>query len=482
MPDKTWEELLIWKLTGPRFDEHRGVDLADLAGLVGLRVAIVEVAKILWRYRHRRKKIPDFAAESIDLRIKRFDDGSEKATVWLGRPEAARQPQGDLFGAASDFASFFDSIHEAAWVLQDALRRAAANEPQLRWLPREVLRQLSITGKSLRDDEEWSIQVFRTPELATSGNDYQLPEPETLDAGGSDSVHPDEGTEVEPELDFTAPEGTDAPETGDPPEIARAVSLPIAAYRAGLERSPPFVRTTSPVPTSSPLWTPQLVSPANATVRATLETLGQPKPPELRVVQRTMSGEVTMVDVDGLAGGHFGKVRIRPDGHPGDAVEIEFLPEHEKYVTGALDKHNNKVRLRVRGDAHLDERGKLKRFTAKRVAEIKAPDPEALSEEFFERLARADPERLLALLRPGELDPVLLTFAAEIAGRSLPGELVVPPLIALLCHEKAFVREGALYGLQDHPGEHVTAEVRRLAESDTSPGIRLVAKGVLKAR
>ena len=162
MPDKTWEELLIWKLAGPRFDEHRGVDLADLAGLVALRTALVELAKILWRHRHQKKRIPDFAEEAVDLRIKRFDDGSEQATVWLGRPQPIQPSQGDIFGspAVNDFTSFFDSIHEAASMLQDALQRAAANEPQL--LPRKILQHLAVTGKSLRADEQWSIQAVRS--------------------------------------------------------------------------------------------------------------------------------------------------------------------------------------------------------------------------------------------------------------------------------------------------------------------------------
>jgi len=455
MPDKTWEELLIWKLAGPRFDEHRGVDLADLAGLVALRTALVELAKILWRHRHQRKRIPDFAEEAVDLRIKRFDDGSEQATVWLGRPQPIQPSQGDIFGspAVNDFTSFFDSIHEAASVLQDALQRAAANEPQR--LPRKILQHLAVTGKSLRADEQWSIQAVRSPALAPS--ESLPPDLEVLETGG-------------PDIDY----GTDAGFGYDEelPLAARTFTRPSAAgtYTVSPERAQPPARRDFP----------RIVAPVDATLRAKLETLSQPKAPEWRVVQRTLSGEVRMVDVDGLAEGQRGKVRIRTD-RPGEDVEIEFLPEHEKFVTAALDKHN-RVRLRVRGDAHLDERGKLKRFTAKRVREIKAPNPDALGEELFDRLVTENPDRLVAMLRPGEIDPTLLTYAAEIAGRGLPFAQVVPSLLALLQHERAFVREGALYGLQHHAGKNVTEEVRRLADSDSSPGVRLVAKGILKSR
>jgi hypothetical protein len=467
MPDKTWEELLIWKLTGPRFDEHRGVDLADLAGLVGLRIAIVEVAKLLWKRRFRKKKIPDYAEDSVDLRIKRFDDGSEQATVWLGRPLPApllSPLQGELYGspAANDFASFFESIHEAAAVLQDALRRAAEGEPQLAWFPRDILRQLAATGKSLRADEQWSIQAVRGPAaLEPSGNDYLRPDP-----GSLATRSPEEQQGAETDYDYE-------PED-EQPIAARTITRPGTFVDFGRYQG------RAPAPADRAL--PQTVPKVDAMLRAKLEALGQPKAPEWRIVQRTLSGEVMMVDVDGLAEGRLGTVRIRPDGHPADAVEIEFLPEHEKYVTGALDKHNNKVRLRVRGDAHLDERGKLKRFTAKRVAEIKAPNPDAMGEELFERLVAEDPDRLLAMLHPGQLDSTLLTFAAEIAGRNLPSKRVVPLLLDLLRHERALVREGALYGLRDHSGELITAEIRRLAETDTSPGVRLVATGVLKFR
>lgn len=72
------------------------------------------------------------------------------------------------------------------------------------------------------------------------------------------------------------------------------------------------------------------------------------------------------------------------------------------------------------------------------------------SEALFEALATEDPVRLVAFLNDPGLDPTFLTFAAELAGRVPEASLVVPPLLALLVHPKAYVREGAVYGLAHH--------------------------------
>jgi|GEM_PF-4382468 len=456
MSDKIWEELLVWRLSGPRFDEHRGVDLSDLAGLVGLRIALIEVAKILWRERNNRERIPDGAEKAIDLRIKRFEDGSEQTTVWLGRPKpvASAPSQRGLFGTPvvlDDIASFAESIHDAAAVLQSAL---SGEGDELARLPREILRQLQLTGRGLRDDEDWTIQAVGKPQLEPAGNDG-------------------------PEYSYNLPTAART--------IARPEAQPFYRYFLPLDRpqageSP--VDTAQPRPPMVPA-SARIVPSVDAALRAKLETLvAPPKPSDLRIVQRTLSGEVTMVDVDGLAEGRrpHGRVRIRPEGHVGEPVEIEFLPQDEELVTSALYRHNNKVRLRVRGDAHLDERGRLRRFEARIVVEVKAPNPNAMGEEYFERLVEEDPSRLLELLQPGVLDPTLLTFAAEIAGRGLPTSLVVGPLLELLRHDRSIVREGALYGLRGHRGLEVTTEIRRLAETDSSPGVRRAAEGVLKSR
>lgn len=55
-------------------------------------------------------------------------------------------------------------------------------------------------------------------------------------------------------------------------------------------------------------------------------------------------------------------------------------------------------------------------------------------------------------------------------------------LLALARHASAAVREGAIYGLAYQEAEAVDAELKRLAESDASPGVRAAATGALAAR
>jgi HEAT repeat protein len=102
------------------------------------------------------------------------------------------------------------------------------------------------------------------------------------------------------------------------------------------------------------------------------------------------------------------------------------------------------------------------------------------SQAVFECLAKEAPERLIAMLSV-EPDPVLLTYAAEVAGQHLPSEVVVPALLALLKHESALVREGAVYGLAQHEGDSIDDELRTLV-ADPSPGVRTAAKDILEMR
>jgi HEAT repeat protein len=80
------------------------------------------------------------------------------------------------------------------------------------------------------------------------------------------------------------------------------------------------------------------------------------------------------------------------------------------------------------------------------------------------------------------LEPALLTFAAEIAGRELPTAKVIVPLLELIRHASPVVREGAVYGLSMHDDERVIAELRRIADADPSPGVRTAARDVLEGR
>lgn len=114
--------------------------------------------------------IPDGAEEAVDLRIKRFENGSEQATVWLGRPRVpADLPlQGELYGI-SDLDSFFAAIHEGAAALEEPLRRVKDGERVPPWFPEEAFRALYTAGKSLRPDEQSSVRALRVPQDDPAG-------------------------------------------------------------------------------------------------------------------------------------------------------------------------------------------------------------------------------------------------------------------------------------------------------------------------
>lgn len=109
-------------------------------------------------------------------------------------------------------------------------------------------------------------------------------------------------------------------------------------------------------------------------------------------------------------------------------------------------------------------------------------DDGAAGEAIFEQWATDSPERLIQAMCGGKLRPTLLTFAAEIAGNHLPSEQIVPALLGLLEHADPIVREGAIYGLAYHEGENISAALRKIVESDSSPGVREAATCALDAR
>lgn len=102
-----------------------------------------------------------------------------------------------------------------------------------------------------------------------------------------------------------------------------------------------------------------------------------------------------------------------------------------------------------------------------------------LCESTFEWLAVEDPGTLIAMLKP-PMSPHLLTYAAEIAGK-IPGDAAIDPLLRLLDHDSALVREGAVYGLCHHTeSSRVLSRLKLLAESDLSPGVRAAARGAVE--
>ena len=77
-------------------------------------------------------------------------------------------------------------------------------------------------------------------------------------------------------------------------------------------------------------------------------------------------------------------------------------------------------------------------------------------------------------------DPTQLTFIAEDAGNVSKDYAILICSVAI-CHEKDYVREGALYGLSPHTDDpDIRAMVAYVADNDTSQTVREIAAEILE--
>jgi hypothetical protein len=86
-----------------------------------------------------------------------------------------------------------------------------------------------------------------------------------------------------------------------------------------------------------------------------------------------------------------------------------------------------------------------------------------------------------------EFDDPSLTFAAEILGEVDTAHEFFPALVELLYHKKAYVREGAVYGLARHCQDETSGTawyiqdcLREVSIADLSPEVRAVAREALE--
>ena len=103
-----------------------------------------------------------------------------------------------------------------------------------------------------------------------------------------------------------------------------------------------------------------------------------------------------------------------------------------------------------------------------------------LTQKELQHMAESDPRNLVALIESETLGHVELTFAAEYLSAAIEAEGVVPCLLALLKHNAAVVREGALYGLAEagsKPG--VREAVAEVSRSDGHKALQHIAEGIL---
>lgn len=170
---------------------------------------------------------------------------------------------------------------------------------------------------------------------------------------------------------------------------------------------------------------------------------------------------------------------------PGMDVPTDVVPLERRMDLPAIEKRHRHSLLwwnLKRAAGHVHERGGREVAYERLRLDVDPAEegPAVPTEGVFEELLVVDPARLVAYLGDPALDPTLLTYAAEIAGR-IPDETPVRPLLALLQHEKAYVREGALYGLALHldaPG--VREALAATSEGDRSETVRAVAKEQLE--
>jgi hypothetical protein len=417
MQGKEWEELLTWKLTGSRFDEHEGVDLQDLAGLVILRDVLIEITKALWR-RNGQGRAP--RNRPILLRIRGFVDGCQQATIKLARyVPLGREGQTVLGGFEPLLAptdEFTETVHEATETLITVISSLNDGKPLPDWFPATTLARLPKLFRTLQPGE--AIQLVPA----------KLREPIPVQVVASASAQSSSGSA---DANSYEPYAVAARRTG-------AVGFEV-----------------------------------NASVRERLEEAAHRVNEEIekRMEARAVSGEVWMVSLDGVAQLHLDD--------SGDDIELHFSRSMERKVTQALHEHD-KWRLRARGKAYLDKNGTLLVLEAEKVGLAQVPSLSAPSEAMFEALATEDPEKLVSMIRSGELTPGLLTYAVEIAGRVLATDMILPALLELANHPKPVVREGVIYGLSHHRTEEATAALVAL-QNDASAAVRGAALAALQA-
>ncbi len=110
--------------------------------------------------------------------------------------------------------------------------------------------------------------------------------------------------------------------------------------------------------------------------------------------------------------------------------------------------------------------------------EVRWPQP---CRNKFRAWARHCPQKLVDFLLGSEGDNADLTWAAEIAGRTLPWELAVVPLVQLATHQSPLVKEGMLNGLSYHMSQPMAkATVQRVADHDSCETIRDIAREMLE--
>jgi len=140
------------KLTGRRFDAH-GIPASALPEIVAFEELVREIAKVIFRVRHSRKRVPSGYDSLLTLRLTEVHDGS--STSILERPIDA---QGDLFADVDDIgligdAQIADDLNRAREYITHLIDASVIGDP----IP-DIFYQVPLTlvkrvGQSLQNGE-----------------------------------------------------------------------------------------------------------------------------------------------------------------------------------------------------------------------------------------------------------------------------------------------------------------------------------------
>lgn len=99
----------------------------------------------------------------------------------------------------------------------------------------------------------------------------------------------------------------------------------------------------------------------------------------------------------------------------------------------------------------------------------------------FRFLASNEPDRLIDIIKHGDLRETLLTFALEELGKVQETSLIMNLLFSFLRHDDSLVREGAVYGLSSYAARPEAQDIfHSILVNDPSRGVREAIEEILE--
>jgi hypothetical protein len=353
-PMPNWRELLTCTFDGPQFEDG-GLDLRDLSVLIALDALLVETAKELWRQDNQdRERMPGGTEAQLRLRFFRLEHNCTTVRVFraaeppLGKGGALYLPLLEPDPGERDVSSKLDI---AAKVVVDAFGSISRRELLPNRFPKKAFALLRNLHEAIPDGCQLRLDIHDTQgsppvQVSSQETDNSQVSPQQVGSLPSDGTKPGEaapvgrgpfgvgGTWAEAARQSSSPyvRGSSPSDDRDRP------SIPSSGLRDDAKGIPNLKRPEKPPARASALLSSEFKEQL-------VEYLPQPYEDDVELI-----GEVTAASIKGKASIHV------PD--KGD-VQIEFAPDQEKRVTGALHEHESR-RLRIIGRGIFEPiRGKL---------------------------------------------------------------------------------------------------------------------------